>query len=91
MNVRTTFLGATAKPEFPKRPRQNKRPQPVAACRAWFDRKAVKTAVFDRELLAPGVKLAGPAIIGEYSSTTVIPPGFRCTVDGYSNLVVEQQ
>ncbi len=91
VNVRTTFLGATAKPEFPKRPSRNKRPEPVAACRAWFDRKAVKTAVYDRELLASGVKLAGPAIIGEYSSTTVVPPGFRCTVDGYSNLVVEPQ
>jgi hypothetical protein len=30
----------------------------------------------------------GPAIIGEYSSTTLVPKDFRCEVDAYLNLVL---
>ena len=89
VNVRTTFLGKTRKPEFPKQAWRRKQPEAVDVCRVWFDGKAVKSAVYDRELLTPGVTVSGPAIIGEYSSTTAVPPGFRCSVDGYSNLVLE--
>jgi len=89
VNVRTTFLGKTRKPEFSKKTVRRRQPEAVDACRVWFDGKQVKSAVYDRELLAPGSTIAGPAIIGEYSSTTVVPPGFRCTVDGYSNLLLE--
>ena len=33
--------------------------------------------------------IRGPAIIGEYSSTTWVPPDFVCTVDPYLNLVLQ--
>ena len=91
VNVRTTFLGKTGKPEFAKQAAKRRQPEAIDVCRVWFDGKLVKSAVYDRELLAPGSMVRGPAIIGEYSSTTVVPPGFRCTVDGYSNLVLEVQ
>jgi N-methylhydantoinase A len=91
VNVRTMFLGKTRKPEFSKKTARRRKPEAIDACRVWFDGKPVKSAVYDRELLAHGSTITGPAIIGEYSSTTVVPPGFRCTVDGYSNLVLEVQ
>jgi N-methylhydantoinase A/oxoprolinase/acetone carboxylase beta subunit len=34
--------------------------------------------------------LRGPAVITEYSSTTVVPPGFLCRVDELLNLVITQ-
>lgn len=45
--------------------------------------------VYDRELLQPGDRIAGPALITEYSSTTVLPPGCTADVDVYGNLVIE--
>jgi N-methylhydantoinase A/oxoprolinase/acetone carboxylase beta subunit len=44
--------------------------------------------VHDRYALAPGTRLAGPAIVEERESTTVVPPGARLLVDGHLNLVL---
>jgi N-methylhydantoinase A/oxoprolinase/acetone carboxylase beta subunit len=44
--------------------------------------------VFDRYALAPGAEVAGPAIVEERESTTVLPPGTTATVDDYASLIV---
>src|SRR5499427_2291952 len=46
------------------------------------------TAVYDRDQLAPGGELEGPAIVEERESTTVLPPGVRAVVDEYGSLHV---
>ena len=46
------------------------------------------TNVYDRYLLAPGAELAGPAIVEERESTTVIGPGVRIQIDESRNLSV---
>ena len=46
---------------------------------------------YARERLIPGDTLYGPAMITEYTSATALPPGWRAQVDGYGNLVLEQQ
>ncbi len=89
VTVRTTFLGRTAKPEFKRVPKLRGKPQPQEKRSVWIGGKQVKTAIFDRAVLGHGHVIDGPAIIGEYSSTTLVPPGFRCRVDGYLNLVLE--
>jgi N-methylhydantoinase A/oxoprolinase/acetone carboxylase beta subunit len=38
--------------------------------------------------LGYGNRVRGPAIIGEYSSTTYVPPEFDCEVDAYDNLIL---
>ena len=45
---------------------------------------------YNRERLIPGDTLYGPAMITEYTSATALPPGWRLRVDGYANLVLEQ-
>ena len=45
--------------------------------------------VYQRELLEPGDGVDGPAIVVEYSATTVIPPGWTALVDARKNLVLE--
>ena len=47
-------------------------------------------AVRRRERLAPGEALAGPAVIVEDQTTTVVPDGFRATVDPFGYLVLER-
>ena len=35
-----------------------------------------------------GTALPGPAIVEEFGATTVVPPGWDGTVDGFGNLIV---
>jgi len=56
--------------------------------KVWFGNRFHPTPLFERDLLAAGMRFKGPAIVFEYSSTTIIPPGFACKVDGDQNLVL---
>ena len=46
------------------------------------------TKLYSRDDLQPGKKYSGPAIVTEYSATTVIPPGKSFHLDRASNLIV---
>jgi N-methylhydantoinase A len=48
------------------------------------------TPWFRREELAPGARLRGPAVIGEYSGTTLVPAGWRAEVDRFGALALER-
>jgi len=54
----------------------------------WFGHRFHRTPLYDRERLSPGMSFRGPAVVAEYSSTTVVPPDFQCRVDGEGNLVL---
>ena len=54
-----------------------------------FDGRARETAIYDRAGLRAGKLHAGPAVVTEYSATTVVPPGMRFRVDRAGNLVIE--
>lgn len=49
-----------------------------------------ETPVYDQQLLQCGNQLNGPAILEAESTTLVVPPGARLTVDEYLNLVIEK-
>ena len=49
----------------------------------WYDAK-----IYDRNKLNIGLEVAGPAIVVEMDSTTVILPGFVATVDAIGNLLI---
>ncbi|WP_112663568.1 hydantoinase/oxoprolinase family protein [Microvirga flavescens] len=49
----------------------------------------VKAALYTRDALRPGNVVAGPAIIDQMDTTTVVPPGMAATVDNYLNLILE--
>ena len=57
--------------------------------RVYFDGSFQETRIYNRELLRPGDTFAGPAIVSEYSSATVLPLGDVLRVDGLGNLVIE--
>jgi 5-oxoprolinase (ATP-hydrolysing) len=52
--------------------------------------QARSTPVFDREALAVGVQVKGPAVIREATGTTVVEPGWRATVDAHLNLILDR-
>lgn len=47
--------------------------------------------VFDRECLGRGQTVVGPAIIEEWTSTTVVPPGWSSRVDRLGNILLEKE
>lgn len=49
----------------------------------------VACPVYDRERLAPGHRLPGPAIIEQMDATTVLLPGMEGHVEPYGNLILE--
>ena len=59
---------------------------------AWFrdegKLKKVETAFYERTELVAGNVVEGPAIITQFDSTSVVPPGFTCKVDRVGNLVI---
>jgi N-methylhydantoinase A len=54
-----------------------------------FASREVPTTIVDRNSLKAGARLRGPAIVTEYSATTVVPPGATFHLDRASNLVIE--
>ncbi len=47
------------------------------------------TPIYDRATLVPGVEIAGPAIITQYDTTTILPPGWYAQIDAVRNLIVK--
>lgn len=58
------------------------------AAQTVFDTKKLKTKIYAREELQPKRKYSGPAIITEYSATTVVPPNATFHIDKAANLIV---
>jgi len=47
------------------------------------------TPFYERERLGAGDTIEGPAIIEQYDTTTIVPPGFVVDVDRFGNLVID--
>jgi N-methylhydantoinase A len=92
VNVRLRAVGITEKPVF--RPAALSRAMPAAArfkrAPVHFEGRRVLADFFIRERLRPGNFFAGPAVVAEYSATTVVPPGWRARVDAWGNLELER-
>jgi len=49
------------------------------------------TQVYNRDLFEPGHKIAGPAIVEQLDTTTVIQPEQEATVDSYRNIIMREK
>jgi N-methylhydantoinase A len=49
------------------------------------------TQIYTRELLDPGHKLSGPAIVEQLDTTTVIQPEQEAAVDEYRNIIIREK
>ncbi len=92
VNVRLRAVGVVQKPPVRRLPVNGPRP-PVAAhfkrAPVYFAGRRQRGDFYTREQLRPGNRIAGPAVIAEYSATTVLPPGWRARVDAHENLLLE--
>jgi N-methylhydantoinase A len=88
VTLRVRARGGAGRPPADGPPRGAK-PAPRLQRRVVFDGRAVRTPVFRREELPAGWTQRGPAIVCEYSATTVVPPGWRASVDRTGGLLLE--
>ncbi len=60
---------------------------------AWFEKAGklakFKTKFYERTELLAGNHIAGPAIITQFDSTSVVPPGYTADVDKHGNLIIK--
>lgn len=61
------------------------------SARVSFSGKQTKTPIIPRQQLKTGKRYKGPAIVTEYSATTVIPPGHSFQIDKAGNLIITVQ
>ena len=92
VSLRLTSVGRIAKPparmleagETP--PRREHRPVYFAESGGYVD-----CAIHDRNALPAGARLAGPAVVEELDSTTLVHPGYSVRVDDIGNLIIERE
>jgi N-methylhydantoinase A len=91
INLRVKVIGKNPALSLPS---ENKRPFLIED--GWKEMRDVyfentewqKIPVYEREQLFAGDKIAGPCIIEETISTTLIPPRFNGIIDKYKNIII---
>ena len=63
---------------------------PIGERSVYFEaEEAVEAALYDRASLQPGQTIAGPAVIDQLDSTTLVYPGDTARVDHAHNIIIE--
>jgi N-methylhydantoinase A len=90
VNVRCRATGVTDKLPTRKLAPRSRTESLVAAqtMELTFHDRGRKTALYRRDSLRAADAISGPAIVAEYSATTLIPPDWRGRVDNYGQLLL---
>jgi N-methylhydantoinase A len=84
--LRVEVMGtASMEDDAPTAPRPRRAPAGVRHTLVWGGRPLVVSR-YERDDLAPGTRIRGPALVVEYSSTTLIPPRWHGHVDAERHL-----
>ena len=85
LRLRAVLKLPTARLVSTQNPRRSASPERT---RVYFEGKRVLTSIYAREQLSINKKYYGPAVITEYSATTVVPPAKMFRLDRAGNLVI---
>jgi len=69
-------------------------PPPANGERTLFNTRAADfetVPVYARDTLTPGMRIAGPAIVSESQTTTVVTPDFDARIDGRGYIILERR
>jgi N-methylhydantoinase A len=92
VSLRSTVTGTLAKPPLKRLKRGPRAPAKAAMTgrrNVYFDGAFRATPVFERTALCAGNRIAGPALVQEHASTTVLWPGDRLEVGSYGSLLID--
>ena len=92
VNFTVTAIGRIARPRLPRIASNGAGVSDArrGARRVYFSDAGgfVETAIYDRARLGAGHVVAGPAVIEEVDSTTLVHAGYRATVDEFGHLLI---
>jgi N-methylhydantoinase A len=90
VNLRAIATGDLPKPELPESDLEGEEAGGaiVEQGEILFESARRPTPIYDRTALRPGNRFAGPAIVTEFDSTTVVLPGYLAEVDRWSNILI---
>ena len=93
VNIRVRAAGKTKKPVMGKKPRTSlAKGQPIGKkTKCFFRGKWLRVDVLDRNRVQKRVRINGPALIVEDTSTTFLAPEYICNIDDYDNLIIEKR
>lgn len=93
VSYRVAAIGLIDKPELKAQPMEADLPAPIPAVfrEVLFQGQEgyLHCGIYDRGDFLPGMRFAGPAVVEQMDCTTVIPPHWHVTVDGYGNMIAE--
>ncbi len=88
--LRIVVDGRTIRPDVSAKPEERQGSVAVGHREVWFEAVGrARCAVLQRRTLPVGYRIAGPAVIEEDASTTVIPPGDVAEIDAWRNIVIQ--
>jgi N-methylhydantoinase A len=90
VNLRVRATGITDKPCIAKiaKVAKSEKMYTAASLDCVLDGTRQTAALIDREQLRNANSFAGPAVISEYSATTLVPAGWRAQVDAYGQILL---
>jgi N-methylhydantoinase A len=90
VTIRASAVGAIPHPDLAKTNAADGPHAPRGTRDVWFSGEGglVETAIWDREDLAQGKDVPGPAVIEEWNTTTLVEPGQLARVDEFGNVVI---
>ena len=88
VNLRVRATGITDKPSAEKiaKAAKGEKMHATGSLDCVLDGKRQTAALIDRKQLRSGDAFVGPAVISEYSATTLVPAGWRARVDAYGQI-----
>ena len=90
VNLRAVGFGAAPKPDLPEGELEGEDASGAVADEheIIFEGERHPTKTYDRSKLKPGNRFAGPAIVTEFDSTTVVLPDHEARIDTYFNILI---
>jgi N-methylhydantoinase A len=94
VNLRAIVSGEVPKPQLVKADGSGDEDASHAVVdehEVYFEGEWLPTRIYDRLQLRAGNRIAGPAIVTEFDSTTVVLSGYAAEVDRYLNLIIDRE
>lgn len=91
VSFRLAAVGRLTKPKLPRlKPATKSGRSPIAVRNVYFGGASVECSVYGREDLSLDELIAGPAVIEESGSTTIVPPGWTARTIAHGELLMER-
>ncbi len=93
VTLRVRARGIVRKPRLPKTKTTSPDPTPafLRMKKVCFLGRLHEAPAYERSLLRAGNRIAGPALVFEYSASTAIPPDYECIVDAFGNMIITRK